>query len=164
MTPAAHAILEILLWGLIATLAMSAVLFTSQNLGWSRLDLPFLLGTLFTGERYAANILGFALVVLGGWFIAFFYYLLFAAIGKANWWLGGVFGFVHGLVLLTALLPLLPYIHPRIASEYDGPTLQRRLEPPGFLALHYGYRTPVVALTAQTLYGIILGAGFRLVF
>jgi len=36
----------------------------------------------------------------------------------------------------------------------------RKLEPPGFLALHYGYRTPMAALIAQTVYGIILGIGF----
>lgn len=164
MTPVAFAIMEILLWGLIATLAMAAVLFTSQNLGWSRLDLPFLLGTFFTSERRAANVLGFALTFLGGWFIAFFYYLLFDAIGIASWWLGALIGFVHGLLLLTAVLPLLPYMHPRVASEYDGPSPHRRLEPPGFLALHYGYRTPIVTLAAQTVYGAVLGAGFELVF
>lgn len=164
MTPAAFAIMEILLWGLIATMCMGAILFASQNLGWSRLDLPFLLGTIFTGERHAANVLGFALTILIGWFVAFFYYLFFAALGQANWWLGAITGFVHGLLVLTALLPLLPYIHPRVASEYDGPSPRRRLEPPGFLALHYGYRTPVITLLAQTVYGTILGAGFELFF
>ncbi|HLU76489.1 MAG TPA: hypothetical protein VKZ48_01145 [Burkholderiales bacterium] len=164
MTPASFAIVEILIWGLIATLAMGAILFASQNFGWSRLDLPFLLGTVFTGERHAANVLGFTLTILVGWFIAFFYYLFFAAFGEANWWLGAAAGFVHGLLVLTALLPLMPYIHPRVASEYDGPSLRRRLEPPGFLGLHYGYRTPVVTLIAQTVYGAVLGAGFELVF
>lgn len=164
MTPAAFAIVEILIWGLIATLSMGAILFASQNLGWSRLDLPFLLGTIFTGERHAANVLGFSLTILIGWFIAFFYYLFFAALGTASWWLGAAAGFVHGLLVLTALLPLMPYIHPRVASEYDGPSLRRRLEPPGFLGLHYGYRTPVITLIAQTVYGAVLGAGFELVF
>lgn len=163
MTPAAAAIMEILLWGLIATVAMGAVLFTSQSLGWSRLDLPFLLGTLFTGERHSANVLGFTLTILIGWFIAFFYYLFFAALGHASWWAGAITGTVHGLLVLT-LLPLLSYIHPRVASEYDGPTTRRRLEPPGFLALHYGYRTPAITLLAQAVYGAVLGAGFELVY
>jgi hypothetical protein len=61
-------------------------------------------------------------------------------------------------VLLVALLPLLPYMHPRMASEYDGPSYRRRLQPPGFLALNYGYRTPLATLVAQTIYGAILGA------
>ena len=55
MTPAGAAILEILMWGIVATLGMNAVMFTSQNLGWSRLNMPLLLGTFFTDDRNAAN-------------------------------------------------------------------------------------------------------------
>jgi len=77
-----------------------------------------------------------------------------------NWWVGAITGFVHGMLLLTAFFPLLPYLHPRVASQYDGPDVVKRLEPPGFLGLHYGYRTPAVALLAQTLYGVMLGIGF----
>ena len=155
------AILEILVWGLVASLGMTAVLHASQNLGWSRLNFPFLIGTAFTGDRRAANVLGFVLYFSGGWFFAFFYYLVFALLGTATWSIGLAIGLVHGILLLTALLPLLPYIHPRVASEYDDPTVERPLEPPGFLALHYGYRTPLVTLLAQALYGTILGATFR---
>jgi hypothetical protein len=153
-------IVEIVIWGVIATLAMISIMFASQNLGWSRLNLPFLLGTFFTDDRRSANVLGFALYLIVGWFIAFFYYLIFDVVGGASWWVGAVTGFIHGALLLTVFLPLLPYLHPRMASEYDGPDVIRKLEPPGFLALHYGYRTPMVALIAQTVYGVILGIGF----
>ena len=67
---------------------------------------------------------------------------------------------LHALVLLVMLLPLLPYMHPRMATEYYGPEVRRRLEPPGFLALHYGYRTPLTTVLAHALYGAILGARF----
>ena len=40
-------------------------------------------------------------------------------------------------------LPLIPGLHPRMASEYQGPTPTRQLEPPGFLALNYGRPTPI---------------------
>jgi uncharacterized membrane protein YagU involved in acid resistance len=162
MTPAASAIVEILMWGIVATLGMNAVMFTSQNLGWSRLNMPLLLGTFFTEERNAANTLGFFLYLLFGWLIAFFYYLIFAMIGAAGWWRGTLVGFGHGVLVLTAILPLLAYMHPRVASEYDGPTVTRRLEPPGFLALHYGRNTPLVTLIAHVVYGTILGAGFTI--
>jgi len=33
----------------------------------------------------------------------------------------------------------------------------RQLEPPGFLALNYGYETPVSVLIAHVAYGIVLG-------
>jgi hypothetical protein len=45
-----------------------------------------------------------------------------------------------------------------MASEHDDPRPRRLLEPPGFLALHYGYQTPVSVLAAHVVYGAILGA------
>lgn len=45
-----------------------------------------------------------------------------------------------------------------MASEQQGPTVMRQLEPPGFLALNYGYQTPVSVLIAHLAYGIILGS------
>jgi hypothetical protein len=59
-------------------------------------------------------------------------------------------------------MPLLPGLHPRMVSEYDGPTPNRRLQPPGFMALNYGRRTPVVAIVAHVMYGAIIGHFYRL--
>lgn len=160
MTAVAQGVVQIMIWGMIAALSMIALLYATQTLGWTRLNLPFLLGSAFTENRRSANVLGFLLYLVIGWFIAFFYYLVFTVLGRANWWVGAITGLVHGMLLLTALFPLLPYLHPRVASVYDGPETGRRLEPPGFLGLHYGYRTPAIALLAQVVYGAILGAGF----
>lgn len=52
---------------------------------------------------------------------------------------------------------MMPHFHPRMASEYGGPSELRRLEPPGFLGLNYGYRTPLTTLLAQTSYGTVPG-------
>ncbi|HWI13847.1 MAG TPA: hypothetical protein VNT02_06315, partial [Burkholderiales bacterium] len=129
MSPVAAGVVEIMIWGMIAALSMIALLYASQNLGWTRLNLPFLLGSMFTDDRRAANVLGFLLYLVIGWFIAFFYYLVFEVVGGASWWIGAITGFVHGMLVLTAFFPLLPYLHPRMASEYDGPDVVRRLEP-----------------------------------
>jgi hypothetical protein len=160
MTPVARAILEILLLGMTATLAMISIMFASQNFGWSRLNLPFLLGTVFTDDRRSANALGFFLYLVIGWLFALFYYLMFGMTGHATWWRGAIGGFLHGVLLLSGVLPFLAYVHPRVASEHDGPDIVKKLEPPGFLALHYGRRTPLVTLVAHVVYGMILGAGF----
>lgn len=160
MTSGPQLVVQILLWGAFATMAMTALLYGAQSFGWSRLNLPFLVGTLFTGERAVANVIGFALYALGGWLMAFVYYLAFALVGRASLFAGLVMGAVHGLVLLAVVLPLAPYAHPRMASPYQGPTAMKRLEPPGFLGMHYGYRTPLVALAAQCLYGALLGWGW----
>ena len=162
MTQTAAEIASILIWGFAATAALSAVMFGAQRMGYSRLSIPFLIGTIFTGERSAAHMLGLVFYLLGGWLFAFVYYFIFASIGRTGWDVGLLIGAVHGLVLLVMMLPLLPYVHPRMASEYDGPSRGRRLQPPGFLALNYGYRTPLTTIAAHGLYGLILGAMVRL--
>ena len=158
MSTAVAQMLQVLVWGFVATAAMSGVQFGAQRLGYSRLSLPFVIGTMFTGERAAANVAGIVFYVLGGWLFAFIYYFIFATLRHAGWLFGGLVGLAHGAILLVTLLPLLPWMHPRMASEYDGPSYRRRLQPPGFLALNYGYRTPLATLIAHTLYGAILGA------
>ena len=92
-----------------------------------------------------------------GWVFALLYFLFFASIGMATWWLGAALGFLHGLFLLVGALPLLPYAHPRMASEHDGPSNVVLLEPPGFMGLNYGRGTPLTLLAAQTVYGATLG-------
>jgi hypothetical protein len=157
MTQTALEILRILLWGFAATAALSAVMFGAQRLGYSRLSLPFLFGTMFTGDRSAAMAVGLTAYVLGGWLFAFIYYFLFAMIGHAGWLLGLAIGAAHGFVLLAMVLPMLPHLHPRMATEYQGPGGRRTLQPPGFLALNYGYRTPLTTILAHAIYGAILG-------
>jgi hypothetical protein len=44
-----------------------------------------------------------------------------------------------------------------MASEDQGPEPTRNLEPPGFLALNYGRRTPLAAMLAHLVYGAVLG-------
>ncbi len=152
----------LILWGLIATVAMTSVLEASRGLGFSRMSLPFLVGTFFVESRKWALILGFALYTTGGWLFAFLYYFLFASVGIYAWWLGALAGLLHGIFLLVCALPLLPFVHPRMASEYHGATTTRRLEPPGFLAMNYGYGTPLATSLGQTVYGATLGGFLQL--
>lgn len=149
---------SLVLWGLIATVAMTAILQMSQGFGLSRLSLPFLVGSAFTADRSTAFVLGSALYLLIGWAFAFLYFLFFASVGVYTWWLGAIVGLIHGLFLLVCILPYLPYVHPRMASEYHGVSIGRRLEPPGFMAMNYGFQTPLATLIAQAVYGGVLGA------
>ena len=153
---------DLILWGLIATIVMTSVLEGSRGFGFSRMSLPFLVGMFFIGSRRWALILGLLAYTIGGWLFAFLYYFLFASVGIYTWWFGALIGALHGVFLLVAALPLLPFVHPRMASEYHGVTSMRQLAPPGFLALNYGYGTPVTTLLGQTLYGITLGGFLQL--
>jgi hypothetical protein len=48
-----------------------------------------------------------------------------------------------------------------MASDSTGPEPTKMLEPPGFLALNYGYRTPLAVLIAHIAYGTVLGAFYN---
>ena len=148
---------DVVLWGLIATVLMDLILEAAQGFGFSRMSLPFLFGTFFTSNRSWATILGFAAYLIGGWLFAFLYFLLFRSLNIYTWWFGMLAGAVHGVFLVATMLPLMPFVHPRMASEYHGPTMLRQLEPPGFLAMNYGYATPLWTFIAQAVYGGALG-------
>lgn len=150
---------RIAVWGLLATIVMTTVLQGAQLLGVTRLSLPFLFGTLATGSRRRAMVWGYLLYTLGGWMIAIVYALILESF-RPTWWIGLVAGFVHGLFLIVAFLPLLALLHPRIATRYQGPSARRRLEPPGPIGLHYGRATPVSTVLAQSAYGLIFALGY----
>lgn len=153
---------SILLWGFVATVVLTTLMAGSQGLGLSRMSLPFMLGTMFTPDRKRAELIGFGMHLLNGWIFALVYALVFEALGRATWWLGAGAGLIHGLFVLVAGVALLPAMHPRMASENQGPTPTRQLQPPGFLALNYGRATPLVTLVAHIIYGGILGAFYSL--
>lgn len=153
---------SVLLWGFLATAVMSIVMAASQGLGLSRMGIPFILGTMVTADRRRAALYGSAIHLANGWLFAFGYAAVFESLGRASWWLGAALGLVHALAVLTVLLPALPGLHPRMASETRGPEPTRALEPPGFMALNYGRRTPLVAIVAHLVYGAILGAFYEL--
>ncbi len=153
---------SVLLWGFVATVVLTGIQSASQGMGFSRMSIPFMVGTMFTPDRSRAVGLGFLAHFFNGWIFAMVYALVFQSLGRANWWLGALGGLAHGLFVLLVLMPLLPGMHPRMASEHHGPTPTRLLQPPGFMALHYGRQTPMVVLAAHVVYGVILGSFYQL--
>jgi hypothetical protein len=151
-----------LLWGFVSTVFLTGTLAGSQGLGLTRINIPYLLGTMATPDRDRAKLVGFILHFINGWVFSFVYVAAFQSWQSATWWLGAGIGLVHALFVLVAGMPLLPAVHPRMANEQRGPTPTRQLEPPGFLALHYGHGTPISIVLAHLLYGAILGAFYRL--
>ena len=146
-----------LLWGFAATVVLTALVAGSQGLGMTRMNIPYILGTMFTSDRDRAKPLGVLLHVINGWVFSLLYVAAFHLWGGPAWWKGAAIGLVHAVFVLTAALPVLPGMHPRMASESRGPTVMRQLEPPGFLALHYGVQTPISILVAHLVFGIVLG-------
>jgi hypothetical protein len=145
------------LFGLLATTVLTAVMIGAQLGGLSRLDLPLILGTVVTPDPDRARVAGFLIHLVVGQVFALGYGAVFALLGQATWWLGGILGALHGAIALMALLPTLAGIHPRMASNRAGPESTAVLEPPGLLGLNYGPQTPLVAMAAHLAYGIALG-------
>jgi hypothetical protein len=144
--------------GFVGTLMLTTVLRTANELGLTRVDLPFLLGTAITGDRARAKALGYLLHLLTGAMFACVYYAIFAAIDTSGWLLGALFGLLHGIVAATALVNvLLPVVHPRMGSVLSAADSSPLLEPPGFLMRNYGRGTPIVTLVAHVAYGAIVG-------
>jgi hypothetical protein len=150
-----------LLWGFASTVVLTLTLSASQGVGMTRMNLPYLLGTMFTPNRDRAKLVGSLAHFANGWIFSLVYVAAFHAWNQASWWLGALVGVVHATFVLTVLMAMLPSLHPRMANEQQGPSVVRQLEPPGFLALHYGVRTPLSVVAAHIIFGGIIGSFYR---
>jgi hypothetical protein len=152
-----------MIWGAIAggvvgTLVLTTVLRASSELGLTRMDLPFLLGTAVTDDRSHAKALGYALHFVFGVLFALAYYAVFIAIDESGLLLGALFGLVHALFAASALVNvLLPVVHRRMGTGFAAAGDAPLIEPPGFLLLNYGRQTPVATILAHLAYGAIVG-------
>jgi hypothetical protein len=153
---------SILVWGFAATIVLTALTIAAQSLGLTRIDLPFIIGTMFTANRDRAKVVGLFMHLVNGWIFAIVYALFFEQFRTATWWLGALIGLVQGFFVVVAVLPILPGMHPRMVSDFRGPEPTRLLEPPGFLAVNYGRNTPLVLMLGHAMYGLILGLFYSL--
>ena len=151
-----------LLWGFASTIVFTSVVAGSHGLGMTRMNVSYLLGTMFTPDRDRAKLIGIFLHFGNGWIFSLVYVAAFQIVGMSSWWFGAAIGLVQAVFVLAVGFPALPALHPRVANEQYGPTVVRQLEPPGFLGLHYGIRTPISVLIAHLVYGAILGGFYSL--
>jgi hypothetical protein len=144
--------------GLAGTVVLTTILRAASELGLTRMDIPFLLGTGVTVNRVRAKAVGYALHFVFGLLFALAYYAIFVVINRSGFLLGAGFGLVHALFAGTALVNiLLPAVHPRMGSGFDAAGSTPLLEPPGFLLLNYGRQTALVTVVAHVAYGAIVG-------
>ena len=144
--------------GLVGTIVLTTVLRAASELGLTRMDLPFLLGTAVTTDRVRAKAAGYALHFVFGLLFALAYYAIFAVIDESGVLLGALFGLVHALFVGSALVNvLLPVVHPRMGTGFTAAGSAPLLEPPGFLLLNYGRQTPLATIIAHIAYGAIVG-------
>jgi hypothetical protein len=144
--------------GLLGTVVLTTALRAASEMGLTRIDLPFLLGTAVTEDRIRAKVIGYALHFVFGVLFAVGYYAVFAVIDRSGILLGALLGLIHALFAGTALVSiLLPAVHPRMGTGFDAAGSAPLLEPPGFMLVNYGRQTPVATIVSHILYGAIVG-------
>ena len=145
--------------GLVGTLVLTTGLRLAQELGWTRMDIPLLLGTAFTDNRRSASVIGYGVHFVNGLLFSLAYWAVFAATGEAGWLFGLLLGAVHGAFAGGALVNvLLPAVHPRMGTPLTDAEETPLLEPPGFMLTNYGPWTAGVTFVLHLAYGAIVGA------
>jgi hypothetical protein len=152
-----------LVGGFAGTLVLTTLERAAGELHLTRMDLPFLLGTVVTDNRRRAKVYGYVFHFALGLVFALAYGAFFSAIGQSSVWLGAALGAVqamfNGTVLVTILLPI---AHPRIGTPETAANEVALIEPPGFLLLNYGRNTFLITLTAHIAYGAIVAWAIRI--
>ena len=152
-------------WGALAGGAVGAIVLASglrvaQEAGWTRLDVPLLLGTVFTENRSRATAIGYALHLVNGLLFALVYFAIFDAVGQAGWLFGLALGAVHAAFVGGGLVNVvLPAVHPRMGTPWTDAEETPLLEQPGLPARelrHGDGRRRRFAL--HLAYGAIVGA------
>jgi hypothetical protein len=148
--------------GVLATTVLTTLIRAGSELGYTRMDLAFILGTAFSENRTRAKLIGYACHFLLGLLFAFAYASLFKVVDFSAWWLGAIVGALHALFVSTVLVNvMLPVIHPRMGTPDTAANNVTLIEPPGFLMLNYGRSTFLLNLVAHIAYGAIVGAIVR---
>jgi hypothetical protein len=151
-------ILGALAGGLVGTIVLTTGGRLAQQLGWTRMDIPLLLGTAFSSDRGRATAIGYAIHFANGLVFALAYGLIFEATGRASWLFGLLLGAAHGAFAGGGLLNvLLPVVHPRMGKPWTDARSAPVLEPPGFLLSNYGRATLGATFALHLVYGAIVG-------
>jgi hypothetical protein len=147
-----------LVGGLLGTVVLTTMMRAASELGWTRMDLPFLLGTAVSEDRVRAKLVGYTLHFVFGLVFALGYWVIFATLDQSGAAIGAVLGLVHAVFAGTALVNIvLPAVHPRMGTGFDAAGSSPLLEPPGFMLANYGRRTMVAMIAAHVAYGAIVG-------
>ena len=127
--------------------------------GFTRLDLPLVLGTVVTEDPDRARVAGFFMHLVIGQGFALGYAPTFALLGRASWWLGGLLGVRPRRVSRSPCsCRCSPRVNPNMASERAGRSRPPPSNRPGRSASTTAPETPAVTIVAHLLFGIALGA------
>ena len=136
--------------GLVATAAMTALMYAAPMMGMPKMDIATMLGTMFVPRPGPAFWFGMIIHLIIGTvlFPAIYRFVLQPSSGS-----GTGKGVSFGLLLWAAanlmVMPMMGAIHPMVKSGM--------LPAPGFLMLNLGVMAPMGSLIGHLFYGALLG-------
>ena len=134
--------------GFVGTLVLTTIIRAASEMGLTRMDLPFLLGTSrhrqpAQGEGHRLRV---ALCSSACSSRSLYVRSSRSSAAAPGGWVRSL-GALHALFIATVLVNvLLPVVHPRMATPDTAANEIALIEPPGFLMLNYGRNTFLVTL------------------
>lgn len=111
-----------ILAGLIGTVIFTIILYAAPTMGFPKMDIIGMIGTMAAEPGGAARAVGVIGHLIMGIVFAIIYALIWAAgVGSVTWVWGLVFGLVHGLGVALVGMPMMVSIHPRSPEREGGP-------------------------------------------
>jgi hypothetical protein len=136
---------------LVATAVMTGLMYMARAMGMP-MDMPRMLGLMFSGPENSGMVYGLGMVVhfMMGAIFAIIYALVFNLLGVDPSWLwGGVLGAVHGVVAGVSL-GMMPLMHPRMGPGKELPS-------PGMFGKDLGTMVPMGVIMLHVVFGIVVG-------
>ncbi|MBK9123967.1 MAG: hypothetical protein IPM16_12755 [Chloroflexi bacterium] len=138
--------------GVIATVAMTALMAAAPMMGLPKMDMPGLLGSMFGAP--GSRLMGLAMHFMMGAVFGVVYAVLFNLVVGANPLpLGALFGTVHWIVAGT-MVGMMPAMHAGIKSG--------RVQAPGFFMMNFGGAMGFMGgLLGHVVFGIVFALAYQ---
>lgn len=99
--------------GLVGTAVMTAIMYMAPYMGFPKMDMIGMLGTMFTEPGTGAIVLGAVVhFMMGAIFAVVYVFLWTNVVGDPTWLWGLIFGILHGIIAIV-VMPMMKGIHPR---------------------------------------------------
>lgn len=138
--------------GVVGTAAFTVMGYAGPLIGFPKMDIATLLGTMFVSDPGAAFVPGMLMHFMIGLILALGYAFLFARWLPGEPWLRGtIYGLVPWLMAMVIVMPMMALVHPMVRSGM--------MPDPGFFLVGMGtVMAPIGSLIGHLVYGAIVGA------
>lgn len=157
-------VIPALIAGFVGTVVMTAMMSLAGKMGLTRMPpMTLVTGSLMSSDPERARRLGIMMhyIVMGSVVFGLIYAAVFTGVDSASVLTGLVVGAVHGVVVGAMAMPMMPAMHPRMATapvsgslDTEGGTVT--LSEPGFFGANWGGMTPVGLLVGHMVFGIVV--------